>query len=80
MKINEFIEEFAALLEVDSSQLHTESELRTFEMWDSVTILSAMVLIDDKVGITVRPEVISEAVTLGDILKAVYPEFSAVSR
>ena len=71
MRKNEFIAEFAEILDVAPDALKPETELDTLQMWDSVAYLSAMVLIDEKLGITIRPEVLSHAKTFEDILKAV---------
>ena len=71
MRKNEFIAEFAEIVDVAPDELKPETELETLEMWDSVAYLSAMVLIDEELGITIRPEVLSRAKTFEDILKAV---------
>lgn len=71
MNINEFTKEFAQILETEVSSLKPESLLSSFETWDSVAYLTAMVLIDEKLGITVRPEIISRAEKFEDILNAV---------
>jgi len=71
MNRNEFITAFAEILDVAPDELNPKTELEAIEMWDSVAYLSAMVLIDEEVGITIRPEVLSRAKTFEDILKAV---------
>jgi len=75
MTQGEFISEFAQILDVVPAELQPETELSTFCNWDSVAYLAAMVLIDEGLGITLRPEVISNAKTFGDILKAVDSAF-----
>ena len=71
MRKNEFIAEFAEIVDVAPDELKPETELEMLEMWDSVAYLSAMVLIDEELGVTIRPEVLSRAKTFEDILKAV---------
>ena len=71
MNKNEFIAEFAEIVDVAPNELTPETELETLELWDSVAYLSAMVLIDEELGITIRPEVLSRAKTFEDILMAV---------
>lgn len=71
MNKDEFTAEFADILDVEPDELKPETELETIETWDSVAYLSAMVLIDEMLGIAVRPEVFSRAKTFGDILAEV---------
>jgi acyl carrier protein len=71
MSKDEFTHEFAEVLGIDSSQLNSETDLTALPEWDSVAYLSAMVFIDDRLAIAVRPEIISNARTFADILAAV---------
>lgn len=72
MKTEEFIAEFAGVLDVPPAALTPETEMKSLENWDSVAYLTVMVLIDDKLGITVGPNVLSGAETFGAILQAVH--------
>jgi acyl carrier protein len=69
MTKTEFIFEFAGLLGISPDALTPETEMSKVENWDSVAYLSALVLIDEKLGIALRPEVLSGANKFGDILK-----------
>jgi len=71
MSKEDFTREFAEMLSIDPAALHAGTDLTSLPEWDSVAYLSAMVLIDEKLSITIRPEVLSNAVTFGDILNAV---------
>ncbi len=71
MTIDEFTNEFALILDMNASDLKPETLLNSIEAWDSVAYLTAMVLIDEKLGITLRPELISRAEKFEDILNAV---------
>jgi acyl carrier protein len=71
MTKDEFTKEFAELLNLQPDQLTPETDLTEIEDWDSVAYLSAMVMIDEKLGIQVRPDLISSAKTFEMILKAV---------
>ena len=71
MTREEFIAEFAAVLDVSPAALTPETEMKSLENWDSVAYLTVMVLIDDKLGVAVGPDVISNAQTFGSILDAV---------
>ena len=68
----EFTREFAEMLSTDPDNFCGETELGSLPEWDSVAYLSAMVMIDERLGITVRPDVISNATTFSDILAAVH--------
>lgn len=71
MTVDEFTREFAAMLSIDETELRTETDLTALPEWDSVAYLSAMVLIDEKLAVSIRPDVIANATTFGDILTAV---------
>lgn len=75
MTQNEFLRQFAEIVSVEPEFLTPEREMGSIPGWDSVTLLSAMVLIDSELGLTIRPELLSQARTFGDILAAVAPKF-----
>jgi acyl carrier protein len=71
MSQDEFTREFAEMLSIAPDELHPDTDLTALAEWDSVGYLSAMVLIDEKLGIEIRPDVLSNARTFSDILTAV---------
>jgi len=71
MTREQFIQEFAALIEIAPDHLQEDTLMANLENWDSVAYLSAMVFIDERLGITVKPEVLSRSEHFGDILRAV---------
>lgn len=71
MTKEDFTREFSEILSIDPHQLTPDSDLTEIPEWDSVAYLSAMVLIDDKLALTIRPDVLSNAKTFGDIIAAV---------
>jgi acyl carrier protein len=73
MTRDEFTKEFADLLNLRPEQLTPETDMTQLTDWDSVSYLSAMVLIDERLGIQVRPDLLSGAKTFGTILNAVSP-------
>ena len=77
MTREQFIAEFAGLLEIQPEQLTETTRMAELETWDSVAYLSAMVLIDERLGVTVKPEVLSRSESFGDILRAVEDTFEA---
>ena len=73
MTTQEFLADFAEILDLNPASLTPDTELRTLETWDSVAYLSTMVLIDEKCGATISPEILVEAVKVSDILAAIGP-------
>ncbi len=71
MTRDEFTKDFAELLNLEPGGLTPETDLTTLEDWDSVAYLSVMVMIDEKLGIQVRPDLLSSAKRFGTILDAV---------
>jgi acyl carrier protein len=71
MTKDEFTREFAEMLCIDPDGLNADTDLTGLPEWDSVAYLSAMVLIDEKLATQIRPDVLSNARTFGDILTAV---------
>jgi acyl carrier protein len=59
------------MLGIDAAQLLPETDLTALPEWDSVAYLSAMVLIDEKLAIAIRPDLLSTARTFDEILAAV---------
>ena len=72
----QFTIEFAEMLGIDRFKLRPETDLTQLVEWDSVAYLSALVLIDERLGVTVPPDVLSTAKTFADILSSVDPAFS----
>ena len=71
MTQRDFISEFEEMLGLPEGSLTSATEMNSLEGWDSVAYLSALVLIDEKLSVRVRPELFSRAQTFGDILAAV---------
>ncbi len=71
MSRDEFTREFAEMLSISMDELHPDTDLTALAEWDSVAYLSAMVMIDEKLGIAIRPDVLSNVRTFNDILTAV---------
>jgi acyl carrier protein len=67
----DFTREFAEILNANPEDLKPETQMSSFETWDSVAYLSAMILVDEKLSVKTRPDMLSRAQTFGDILSAV---------
>ena len=58
-------------LNVDPAELTGDKALEDLEYWDSVMVLSMMVIIGEAVGKEILPEDVAELRTFGDIEKLV---------
>jgi acyl carrier protein len=63
-----FLEEFADMLGTNPADLTPSTPLSSLENWDSVAYLSTMVLLDEKVGVTISPDELVAARTVQDLL------------
>jgi acyl carrier protein len=68
---NELKQAIANELNVDPGELTSDKLLEELEYWDSVVVLSLMVIIGDAVGKEIAPDDVSELRTFGDIEKLV---------
>ena len=57
----------AAELQVEVNELVAERSLETFEVWDSATALSVMVLLGDCLGVAIEPQEMARLRTIADI-------------
>lgn len=60
-----FIEQIAELLEEDS--VNMTDELKLFESWDSLTILSIIAMADESYGVTINASEIVTAKTISGL-------------
>jgi acyl carrier protein len=77
MTREDFIREFADILGVDDGSLAPETVLASLDAWDSVAYLSTVVLIDDQLGMALRPDQLESAVTVNDLLAMIASRLSA---
>ncbi len=70
MNRQQFLEEFSEILGVSASELTPDTRLSSLETWDSVSYLSTMVLLDEKLGVAIAPDELTAAQTVQDILNA----------
>jgi acyl carrier protein len=74
---DEFIREFADIVGEDAAKLTPDTKLAGLEGWDSVAYLSVVVLIDDRLGISVGPEALQSATQVSDLLALGDSRFSS---
>ena len=68
MSINEKLELLADTLDCDVEDLNVEKELTDLENWNSMTMLSLIVMLDDECGKTLTRDELDKFKTIQDIL------------
>lgn len=61
-----FLQLVAEILEVDTSEVDLSGDLETLG-WDSLSNISFIAEIDERVGVTVDPDALSRAATVADL-------------
>lgn len=69
METREKIKAIEELLELEEGTLEEDTVLDNLEEWDSVSILSLIVLLDEEYNKTITSKDIKEIKTVSDILK-----------
>ena len=73
MSKEEFIEDLAAIFEVDIEELHDDFVLDK-NNWNSLAIISVIVLIDEQYGITIEGDKLRECMSVDDLLQLILKE------
>lgn len=63
--MSDYLEQIAELLEEDTVKV--SDELKSFEAWDSLTILSIIAFADENYKVTLNAKEINEAKTVGGL-------------
>ena len=63
--MEQFLEQIAELLEEDA--VKASDELKSFEAWDSLTILSIIAFADENYKVTLNAKEINESKTIGGL-------------
>ena len=66
----DFMDGLAEIFEVQVAELEPESQLESFD-WDSLAIVSSVVLIKDLYGIEIKGDILAEQVTVADLMELV---------
>jgi acyl carrier protein len=66
MQDQEFIDDLAAILEVEVDELHGDFILNS-DNWNSLAIVSAIVLIDEQYGIAIPGDKLRSCTSLGNL-------------
>lgn len=68
MEIKEKLNKLEEMLEIDENTLTLETELNSLDEWDSIAILSAIVMFDEEFGKTVKGTDLKACKTVADIV------------
>lgn len=76
--MEDFYTELAELLDVD--EVKREDVLEDFDDWDSLLILEALVMIDDKYGVVIDSKEVKNLTTVGDFEDLIRSKISGDER
>ncbi len=68
MEIKEKINKIEEMLEIDENTLSLETELDSLDEWDSIAILSAIVMLEEEFGKSVKGADIKACKTVADFI------------
>lgn len=68
MEIKEKLNKLEEMLEIDENTLTLETELNSLDEWDSIAILSAIVMFDEEFGKTVKGTDLKACKTVADVV------------
>jgi len=71
MNKTEFINQIANILEIDSINLSGSEVLEEIGVWDSLSIISFVAMVDTELKIIVDPEKLKNAKTINDLIELV---------
>jgi acyl carrier protein len=69
--VEEFLVEFGELLEIDRSKLSIDYQLEDNENWDSLALISVIVMMDEHFQITVSNESLRKCEVVGDLMELI---------
>lgn len=73
--MDEFLSEMAEILEEDS--VSPDAELKSFESWDSLAVLSVAALADAQFGVNISAQEINEAETVEQLYQRIVAKKAA---
>ena len=69
--MEEIVEKFKEILEINDRELSLSDEFRKYDEWDSLTYLSVIAMLDEEYGIQIEENEFKQLKTIGDLLNAV---------
>lgn len=71
MQIEDFLVELAELLELERAELTSNYQLEENENWDSLALISVIVMIDEHFQLTISNEELRRCAVVGDLLNLI---------
>lgn len=71
MKISEFLRLFDTLLEQPEGTAKVTDLVSDLKVWDSLTIISFIAMVDSELGVVVSPQDLVKSQTVNDLIKLV---------
>ncbi|WOK05359.1 acyl carrier protein [Imperialibacter roseus] len=66
-----FIEKFKEILEIDDREVKPSDSFKKFEEWDSLSRLSLIAMLDEEYGVQIEEDEFSEINTVQELIDAV---------
>lgn len=67
MKMEDFLTDLADLLDVEVSELNSSYQLDENENWDSLTMISVIVMVDEHFNLSLSNEALRKCKFIGDL-------------
>lgn len=71
MDTQTFLKQMKEVLEAEDREISMEDEFKSFDEWDSLAFLTAIAMIDEEYGVTLKGDDLRNAVTIGDLFNTV---------
>jgi len=69
MTSDEFLGNFAEILEVPVDTISLQTSLDSLDNWDSINVLTYMMMVDEKLSRQVDPDAVANSQTVSDLFK-----------
>ena len=77
MTKEEFYAEVAGIMEVDKGEVHDGVELASFEDWNSLSIISFIAFVDERLSLVIKPKELASAKSTDDLVSLVRGKLDA---
>ncbi|MEH7251323.1 acyl carrier protein, partial [Neobacillus niacini] len=71
IKLEDFLLELAELLEIERSEMTSDYQLDENENWDSLALISVIVMVDEHFKQSVSNEALRKCKVIGDLIKLI---------
>ncbi|WP_342433953.1 acyl carrier protein [Neobacillus sp. FSL H8-0543] len=76
--MEDFLVELAELLEIEKSELTSDYQLDENENWDSLALISVIVMVDEHFQVSVSNEALRKCKVIGELLKLIQDKLKLV--